>query len=392
MGNFPASHEPKKWSEVKYQSNVVRRIQKWIISNDYPTQVFVSGSSGVGKTASIRLMLRSALCLNRSKTEVDPCSKCAACKHDPVVGEEIGNVVWVQAESTEGSTYQAAIKEALTLVDRGPRGNGDETLFVIFNECHLMPKDLMQRALAKADVLDPRQGKVCMIFMTMSPDSIKPDIAKQALIDRGEHLIFNRPTEQQIQDYLLEKFDISAIAAKLIASTSNRSIRGALSQYRNCSDRGFVTQDIVSDCLRLTRPSARTKLWRMLAEGQRPSDIRTYIEILLQYAEPLSLMELLYQDIQDNEDTLTDDFYLSISQLFFEYFRNPISFNCSYVLLNLRRYKLKIEVKGREEENEYTQLIKSPARYSVFDSGYSATDTLASSGFTVEVVNRSDNN
>lgn len=389
MSNYPAQFEPKVWTDVKYQPIVVNRIQNWIKTGSWPNQIFVSGGSGVGKTSTFRLAIRAVHCLNRSGFEVDPCGKCGACLHDPIESEEIGNIIWVQAESTEGQTYQASIKEALNLIDRGPRGSDPDKdiLFVVFNECHLIPNDLLQRALAKSDILNPKNGKVCMVFMSMSPDEIKPT-ARQALIDRGEHLIFNSPTEGQLQDYLLSKYDnLSIDAAKMIASCSGRSFRGALSQYKNClGHHKYLTTRTVADSLRLLTNSSRYRLWQMLKYNSKPKDIRQYLDTLLEYCNPQALMTKLYEDLEDNAESLTTEQYLGLSQLFFEYFKNPIPFNVQYVLLNLRGLKIDIQIDLTDQDNLYEFFTGTTSRQSIFSEGYNSADTLAEHRVTLQTV------
>ncbi len=368
MSNFPAQFEPQHWEDVKYQPVVVSTIRRWLREDDFPGYVFVEGKSGCGKTSTIRLAIKTTHCLNRPPGGDEPCGHCAVCKGDPIEQTELNNVVWVKPGSQEVgdkvATYESQIKSALLLAERGPRLTNHphrDILFVVFDEAHLMPDSLRQRAMVFADCLQPNQGKVVLIFNTMEPENIREE-PRKALRSRGGWLRFGQPTEAQIEAYLLSKFaNLTPAAAQMLAKVSERSLRGALSAYKTVYDYDrFVTESSVAEVFRLSQPSERRRLWTMLQNNVRRNELDQYLNELLTNLDHSVLMDALWSDIENQLQFINDANYQFALELFYQYQRSPRLINARYILNQLRgRTILDPKLIGDETPNRYLQLTQS---------------------------------
>ncbi|MGG6281755.1 hypothetical protein ACQ4M3_09315 [Leptolyngbya sp. AN03gr2] len=343
--NFPIEHEPRGWEDIKNQDVIVRQIRRMIQTERWAPSLFFCGSSGVGKTATVRLMIRAAHCLNRQPGEDQPCGHCSVCRSDPMESSSLNNVVWVKASSRESSesdklvSYESQIKEAFTYAERGPiksKESHRDVLFVVFDECHLMPDSLRQRALAFADVMKPINGDVVLVFITMQQERIQKT-PYLAMTSRGRYLKFNTPTEIQIQEYLTQTFPQCPFeSAQIIARAANRSYRSAVQIYRTCVEEdAYVSPKMVTDLLRITDKSHRDALWLKIIHKEPLAEIKRYFEELTLATEPSLLMQQMYEDVLDNLEQFEREQTLSLGRIFHEYFKDPTLYNAIYVLFEL---------------------------------------------------------
>lgn len=368
MANFPALYEPKNWNDVKFQPVAVRTIQRWLKEEDYPSYLFVEGGSGCGKTSSIRLLIKTVHCLNRRPRETQPCGHCVICKGDPIEQNEINNVVWVKPSSLETAdgvaSYESQIKQALLLAERGPRitgANHRDILFVVFDEAHLMPDSLRQRAMVFADALNPSQGRVVLVFNTMEPQKIREE-PRKALRSRGGWLQFNRPTEAQVRQFLLETFpSLSINAASLLAEVADRSLRSALSCYKTVYDYDkHVTADSVAEVFRLSKPSERQQLWQLIENNSPTSKIKAYLDELSATCDYHQIMLSLWKDIEASLSKITEQDYILALELFSTYLRNPHTINAQYLLTQLRGRKIVDHSIFEESYDDIYTLLTEP--------------------------------
>jgi DNA polymerase III gamma/tau subunit len=343
--NFPYEHRPKSWGEVVYQDVVKTIMQSWLRNNCFPNFAFCQGATGLGKTSITKLLIQTTHCLNRQPCEVNNCGTCAVCQSDPQLTTGYSNVIWVTAGNYkngngEDITYQQAIKDALARADMGPVRTGHshrDILFVIFEEAHLMPKDLFQRSLSKADTQNPFAQEVCFIFLTMSPDEIN-DTARQAVAQRGAILNFSAPTTEQLKDFIRGKFtDLDDETALLIAIAATNSIRGALSAYKDCLDfQTPITKQSAAQRLRFLNPKDRYELWLMIKDKTKARPFYERAEQLLQNSSPTHLATLLLKDLDDSYELLKEDVWLPAALIINEFRRRPDVINLAYSLHNLR--------------------------------------------------------
>lgn len=372
--NFPYELRPRFWHEVMYQPTIVTTMQNWLRRNDLPSFIFASGNSGVGKTSTFKLLIQVTHCLNRLEGSADNCGHCAICQSDPQLSSGYTNVVWVAAESAKDAdgkevTYQRSIVEALHQADRGPISTGfphRDILFIVFEEAQLMPKDLMQRCLARADALNPYNSDVILVFLTMSVEEMAAK-TRQAISQRGSILQFATPSLEQITDLLIKKFQLQVEAAKLLAATCQGSIRGAYSAYKDCLDfSDLVTVESIGLRLRYATKTQRNLLWQAIINKLNPSEFKQEVAGIINDTDNQALVKLLQQDLDDKYVLLGEHRWWLATRLLGQYLVNPKAIALTYLLLNLRalswpdNFITNNDVNADEFYNFSTWLINEP--------------------------------
>jgi DNA polymerase III delta prime subunit len=341
--NFPHQLRPRLWTEVKYQPQAVQTISNWFKQDSIPSFIFITGATGVGKTSIAKLLIQTTHCLVRAEGEAANCGYCAICQADPQLSSGYSNVVWVAAESAKDSdgkeiTYQRSIIEALHQADRGPSSTGAphrDVLFVVFEEAQLMPKDLIQRCLARADASNPYNINVVLVFLSMSPEDM-PARIRQAISQRGSILELAVPSTPQIANLLSEQFEISPEASLLIASSCAGSIRGAYSAYKDCAD--FMTPVSVESVrakLGLATEGERQILWRAIINKESPAQFKQTTAKIMQ-GNQVALVKLLQEDLDLKYKELGENLWWTATRLLGQYLINPKEIALTYLMLNLR--------------------------------------------------------
>lgn len=342
--NFPYTLRPQLWNEVMYQDRAVRTMQSWLRANILPGFIFVTGSTGTGKTVLIKLLVTTTHCLNRPAGVAENCGYCAVCKSDPQLTSGYANVVWVAAESSRDGdgkeiTYQRSIVEALHQADRGPVLTGHahrDILYIVFEEAHLMPKDLFQRCLAKADTTNPYAGDVVLVFLTMAPEEM-PDRSRQAISQRGAIVQLDTPTNEQISLLLQHRFQILPEIADLLARVSYGSIRGAYSAYKDCLDYAQpITKESVQLKLRFATDTQRQIIWQAIAAKLSPTEFNRTVAPIFNGTDLTALAELLQDDLDAAYHILGEDLWWTASKMLIQYSCGSRGLSLRYLLLNMR--------------------------------------------------------
>jgi DNA polymerase III delta prime subunit len=345
--NFPYTQRPRKLSEVWYQDVTIDTIKKWLRADRIPSSICFFGDTGVGKTATAKLLVQATHCLNRAPGKDDACGNCAVCNSDPQYESGYGNVVWVAAQNSKDGdnkeiTYQAAIVEALHQADRGPFSTGRphaDVLYIVFEEAHLLPKNLFQRCLARSDAFDPIRDKVVLVFISMSVDQLD-DRARQAISQRGAILELSTPTQLQIATFIHSKFKVKQNVAETIACIANGSLRGALTAYQKCADLiEPVTIESASIALETDRLNNSAKLWRLITSTGTAANFRNEMSSALSNLSPERVVARLQDDLDAHFNLVDEQIWWTATLLLSQVAVEPNRFSLNYCLLNLRNLK-----------------------------------------------------
>lgn len=127
---------PKVWEEYFGFTNMTNRLKESIIKDINPGAIFISSTTGIGKTAVTCLFIKSGLCLNRKPDEHNPCGYCENCKSDPRTHDYDGNVIWVQRGSgdTISSQVNLAVQSAYTPATPLSMAKPGKK-YIVFDEC-----------------------------------------------------------------------------------------------------------------------------------------------------------------------------------------------------------------------------------------------------------------
>lgn len=83
--NFPVDFEPRRFADLCGQDELVEVIRRWFIDQRIPPFILLSGPMGIGKSLLAKLLVKSAICLNRKKGEHEACGVCETCQR-PIIG------------------------------------------------------------------------------------------------------------------------------------------------------------------------------------------------------------------------------------------------------------------------------------------------------------------
>lgn len=300
---------PNTWSEYFGSENYVKILKKSILTNNIPGAIFISGSSGSGKSSMIVLYIKSILCLNRKDDEVDPCGHCANCLLDPKTCGVENNVLWVQTGGGGGDTITTQMNEAiqeayipaqrLSLSKKGRK-------IICFDEAQSIPKDKLSQLLFLSEVSKiSEENNVTFIFCTMDESGINDNILLALKSRCGAfYFKFNTPTLSDIKQFLKQKFILTDEVVNIIALNSNYSYRAALQTVEYCLEccPSFDSK-LVSNLLGFADNEIRVQLWGLLQSCNKTGLknyrlFKTFWDILEQKCNKDILFTQLEQDIE----------------------------------------------------------------------------------------------
>lgn len=261
---------PKFWTDYYGSEHYVNILKKSVLSNNIPGAIFISGSSGTGKTSLALLYIKSLLCLNRKEDEHEPCNNCDHCSLDYRTCGMENNVLWVQTGGNGGDTIATqmneAIQEAYIPAQRfsllkAPRK------FIVFDEIQTIPKDRLAQLLFLSEVSKvSEENNVTFIFCTMDEESINDNILLALKSRCGSfYFRFNSPTLNQIQTFIKQRFVLPEDVVNIISLYSNKSYRSALQTIEYCIECcPTLDSSSVSSLLGFADKDIRQKLWKLL--------------------------------------------------------------------------------------------------------------------------------
>lgn len=313
MHNFPYSQNPKTWEEYQGHPRAKRLFQGYATrgARALPRALFISGSSGTGKTSLVRLLIRSFRCQER--VGGNPCGRCAACTDldERIADRSLTDVYWIQPGGfNDEDSLRAQVKQALAAAARGQRRTKDAThdvLFVVFDEWQTFPINIRQEVLIRAEVEVPGNN-VCYIFVTMQEERLGEE-DRTALIRRSTFVKLLPFSKDHLKSFLVNKFpDLLPEVASMIASKSRGSPGLALAYYDNIKqDDPLLSVDSASYILSYANNDQRWALWRALETNARYPQIKELVDFILERVEPLELSRQLTEDILRSATIITND-------------------------------------------------------------------------------------
>jgi DNA polymerase III subunit gamma/tau len=208
---------PQTFGEVVGQRHVTQTLENAIRQNRLAHAYIFSGTRGVGKTTTARIL---AKCLNCVKgPTVTPCNECDACRSITTGGSL--DVLEIDAASNRGIDQIRELREMVRYAPAAARYK-----VVILDEAHQLT-DEASNALLKT--LEEPPDKVVFILATTQPEDLVDTIKSRAQLFQFRSLAF-----QEIADALAriteeEKLKIEPGALAVLARAAEGSLRDGLS-------------------------------------------------------------------------------------------------------------------------------------------------------------------
>jgi DNA polymerase III subunit gamma/tau len=214
---FARKWRPQSFSDVVGQEHITQTLVKAIEKNRVAHAYIFTGTRGVGKTTTARILARALNC-DKGPTP-KPCGECEPCKN--IINGSSFDVLEIDGASNNSVDDIREIRENVRYSSMG----GKHRIYVI-DEVHMLSKSAFN-ALLKT--LEEPPENVIFIFATTEPQKIPATIHS-----RCQRFDFRRISAEQIAARLAhicasEKIAFDKAALALVARKAEGSMRDALS-------------------------------------------------------------------------------------------------------------------------------------------------------------------
>jgi DNA polymerase-3 subunit gamma/tau len=209
-------YRPQRFNEVVGQSHISLTLQNAIKSNRISHAYLFTGSRGIGKTSTARILAKSLNCLNPTKG-YNPCNECQNCI-EITAGRSI-DVLEIDGASNRGIDQIRDLRENV----KYPPSNSKYRIFII-DEVHMLTKEAFNALLKTLE--EPPEHTI-FIFATTEPQKIPATI-----ISRCQRYDFRRIPTSQIVSQLKnitesENIEVPESVLIILAKKSEGSMRDA---------------------------------------------------------------------------------------------------------------------------------------------------------------------
>jgi len=263
---------PLTFDDVVGQEHITRTLRKAIEMNRVAHAYIFSGTRGVGKTTTARILVRALNC-EKGPTS-NPCGECDSCKS--ILSGSSFDVLEIDGASNNKVEDIRELRDNINYSSMG----GKHRIFII-DEVHMLTKQAFN-ALLKT--LEEPPKNVIFIFATTEPNKIP-----ETIHSRCQRYDFRRLTTEQILNRLVyicdtEKIPYEREGLMLVARRADGSMRDGLSLldqvYSFCPDK--IVEKEVRAVLGLTDVDVYRTIVDALADRKPAPVMQTVQEILYQ--------------------------------------------------------------------------------------------------------------
>lgn len=208
---------PQTFAEVVGQRHVTQTLENAIKQNRLAHAYIFSGTRGVGKTTTARILAKCLNCVNGPTAT--PCNQCDACREITAGGSL--DVLEIDAASNRGIDQ---IRELREMVRYAPLGGHYKV--VILDEAHQLT-DEASNALLKT--LEEPPDKVVFILATTQPEDLVDTVKSRAQLFQFRSLAFEEIADALARIAKEEKLKIEPGALAVLARAAEGSLRDGLS-------------------------------------------------------------------------------------------------------------------------------------------------------------------
>ncbi len=253
---FARKWRPLTFDNVVGQNHITSTLKRAIEKNRVAHAYLFTGTRGVGKTTTARILARALNC--DSGPTPDPCGTCESCKN--IINGSSFDVLEIDGASNSGVDDIRELRENISYTSMG----GKYRIFVI-DEVHMLSKSAFN-ALLKT--LEEPPKNVIFIFATTEPQKIP-----ETIHSRCQRYDFRRIATEQIVAQLEKICNEEQIAFEksgldLIGRRADGSMRDALSLldqvYSFCQD--SITEKEVRSVLGIVETELYSSILEAVAE------------------------------------------------------------------------------------------------------------------------------
>ena len=208
---------PQRFDDIIGQGHVTRTLQNAIKNNRIAHAYIFSGSRGVGKTTTARILAKALNCINGPTPE--PCNNCSPCKE--ITSGISTDVLEIDGASNTGVDDVRDLRESVKYAPM----HGKYKVYVI-DEVHMLSNSAFN-ALLKT--LEEPPAHTIFVFATTEVHKIPTTV-----LSRCQHFNFKRLTLIEIVDRLRliaekDSIEINDNGLAVIAKAADGSMRDSLS-------------------------------------------------------------------------------------------------------------------------------------------------------------------
>lgn len=269
---FARKWRPLLFSDMVGQEHITETLTKAIEKDRIAHAYIFSGTRGVGKTTTARILARALNC--EKGPTATPCGECTTCKD--IIGGSSFDVLEIDGASNNSVDDIRELRENIGYASMG----GKYRIFVI-DEVHMLSKSAFN-ALLKT--LEEPPKNVIFIFATTEPQKIPATIHS-----RCQRYDFRRISPDHILQRLVficdsEKIGFDRSALMLVARKADGSMRDALSLldqvYSFCHD--TITEKETRSILGLVGMDVFERVMDAIAEKKPAITLGLVQEVLYQ--------------------------------------------------------------------------------------------------------------
>lgn len=266
-------YRPKKLSDLVGQHSLVKTITNAIQHNRIHHAFLLTGTRGVGKTTTARIIALSVNCIGRdgllNEPTANPCLECVNCKQ--IINGNHPDVIEIDAASRTGVDSMREIIESCMY----PPVQARYKVYII-DEVHMLSKAAFN-ALLKT--LEEPHGAIKFIFATTEVKKIPVTITS-----RCQKFFLKSMGKDELSNHLIniannEGFEIENDASIALSSLAMGSVRDGLSLLDQCisSTNGKnIDYNTISELFGIPETTTIISLFRSIIE----EDINSCMEIL----------------------------------------------------------------------------------------------------------------
>ncbi|MBN1576612.1 MAG: DNA polymerase III subunit gamma/tau [Chitinispirillaceae bacterium] len=267
---FARKWRPRTFDDVVGQEHITETLKKAIEKDRVAHAYIFTGTRGVGKTTTARILARALNC-EKGPTPA-PCGECASCKD--IIGGSSFDVLEIDGASNNSVNDIRELRENVGYSSMG----GKHRIFVI-DEVHMLSNSAFN-ALLKT--LEEPPKNVIFIFATTEPQKIPATIHS-----RCQRYDFRRIDTQHILERLIhickeEKITYEKPALVMVARKADGSMRDALSLldqvYSFCQDQ--LTEKEVRSVLGLVGTEVYHRIMDAIDE-KKPAIVLGFVQEVL---------------------------------------------------------------------------------------------------------------